>query len=138
MKFILSILLVISLSGCASIKNAFDSYFIAKYDSNEHVLINKISVYSTLSKPLCSNTEQMKSSVVSLFGYSSELKNFSQHLPNNLNTSKLNDNLHIMVEELYTRYQTNKDVNKTYCELKLQSISDSANMIQKLLARRPR
>ena len=138
MKFILSILFIISLSGCASIKNAFDSYFIANYDSNEHALINKISVYSTISKPMCNNTEQMKLSVVSLFGYSSELKNFSQHLPNNSNTSKLNDNLHIMVEELYARYQTNKDVNKTYCELKLQSISDSADKIQKLLVRRPR
>jgi hypothetical protein len=134
MKTLFALLLAVALSGCTLI----DAYFMAKYDTTEHDLVNKVSVYSALSKPFCADTNKMKEYSFVLYGYSSELKNFSKHLPRNEMTVKMTDELHIMVEELNNKYTTSDKVNKTYCELKLQSISESANDIQKAIAKRPR
>jgi hypothetical protein len=138
MKILTTIILVFSLSGCAAISNLYESYFMAPYDTNEHFLVNKIKVYSEYSKKNCANREAAKTSAIKLFSLSSQLKSFSANLPENSSTSKMTDSLFVLVDELYKRYNTTKEVNKTYCELKLQSISDSANTIQKVIVKRPR
>ena len=138
MKLLTSIILIFSLSGCATISNLYDSYFMAPYDTNEHFLVNKIKFYSEFSKRNCANHEAAKTSAIHLFSLSSQLKSFSGNLPNNSSTVKMTDSLFVLVDELHIRYDTTKEVNKTYCELKLQSISDSANIIQKVIVKRPR
>ena len=138
MKLLTSIILIFSLSGCATISNLYDSYFMAPYDTNEHFLVNKIKFYSEFSKRNCANHEAAKTSAIHLFSLSSQLKSFSGNLPNNKATVKMTDLLFVLTDEFNTRYETNLIVNKTYCELKLQSISDNADTIQKVIAKRPR
>ena len=138
MKTLTTLILIFSLSGCATISNLYDSYFMAPYDTNEHFLVNKIKFYSEFSKRNCANHEAAKTSAIHLFSLSSQLKSFSGNLPNNKETVKMTDLLFVLTDEFNTRYEINLTVNKTYCELKLQSISDSADKIQKLLVRRPR
>ena len=138
MKILTAIILIFSLSGCATISNFYDSYFMAPYDTNEHFLVNKIKFYSEFSKRNCANHEAAKTSAIHLFSLSSQLKSFSGNLPNNSSTVKMTDSLFVLVDELHIRYDTTKEVNKTYCELKLQSISESANTIQKVIVKRPR
>ena len=138
MKTLTTIILIFSLSGCATISNLYESYFMAPYDTNEHLLVNKIKVYSEYSKKNCANREAAKTSAIKLFSLSSQLKSFSANLPENSSTSKMTDSLFVLVDEPYKRYNTTKEVNKTYCELKLQSISNSANTIQKVIVKRPR
>ena len=138
MKLLTTIILIFSLSGCATISNLYDSYFTAPYDTNEHFLVNKIKFYSEFSKRNCANHEAAKTSAIHLFSLSSQLKSFSGNLPNNSSTVKMTDSLFVLVDELHIRYDTVKEVNKTYCELKLQSISESANTIQKVIAKWPR
>ena len=138
MKLLTIIILIFSLSGCATISNLYDSYFMAPYDTNEHFLVNKIKFYSEFSKRNCANHEAAKTSAIHLFSLSSQLKSFSGNLPNNSSTVKMTDSLFVLVDELHIRYDTTKEVNKTYCELKLQSISESANTIQKVIVKRPR
>lgn len=134
-KLLTTIIFIFSLSGCA---NIYDSYFMAPYDTNEHFLINKIKFYSEFSKKNCENHEVAKTSAIHLFSLSSQLKSFSENLPRNNLTIEMTDSLFVLVDELYKRYDTEKEVSKTYCELKLQSISDSANTIQKVIAKRNR
>ncbi len=138
MKIFTAIILIFSLSGCATINNLYDSYFMAPYDTNEHFLVNKIKVHSELSKPFCSDHEAAKISAKNIFTLASELKNFSNHLENNVQTIKMTELLFVLTEEFYKRYENNSVVNITYCQLKLQSISDSAKTIQKSIAKRPR
>ena len=138
MKMFATIILIFTLSGCATISNFYDSYFMAPYDTNEHFLVNKIKFYSEFSKRNCANHEAAKTSAIHLFSLSSQLKSFSENLPNNSSTVKMTDSLFVLVDELHIRYDTAKEVNKTYCELKLQSISESANTIQKVIVKRPR
>jgi hypothetical protein len=138
MKTLTTLILIFFLSGCATISNFYDSYFMAPYDTNEHFLVNKIKFYSEFSKRNCANHEAAKTSAIHLFSLSSQLKSFSGNLPNNSSTVKMTDSLFVLVDELHIRYDTVKEVNKTYCELKLQSISESANTIQKVIVKRPR
>lgn len=124
---------VVLLSGCSLV----DAYFMAKYDTTEHALINRIGVHAAIYKDDCADHDKTKTNAAQLLVVAKELKNFSEHLPNNELTIKLVVPIHTMVEDLNKRY-TEKEVSKTYCELKLQSISNSADYVQKAIAKRPR
>ena len=100
------------LSGCSLV----DAYFMAKYDTTEHALINRIGVHAKIYKDDCADHDKTKANEL---------------------TIKLVVPIHTMVEDLNKRY-TEKEVSKTYCELKLQSISNSADYVQKAIAKRPR
>ena len=103
------------------------------------MLINKVVVKSEGMKDFCGNYTQTRHNVTSLFTQAKQLKNFSHSLPNNELTTKMIDPLYQMMEDMHTRYKNEKDtVSKTYCELKFQSIHDSASIIQKAIAKRPR
>jgi hypothetical protein len=131
-RFILVLFVVANVAGCAAL-------FMAPYDTNENMLINKLAVKAEGMKDYCSDYTQTRHNVTSLFTKAKELKSFSHSLPNNELTTKMVDPLYQMVEDMHTRYKNEKDtVSKTYCELKFQSISDSAKYIQKTIAKRPR
>ena len=131
-KLIFVLFVVANMAGCAAL-------FMAPYDPGENMLINKVAVGSEGMKEYCSDYTQTRHNVTSLFTQAKQLKNYSHSLPNNELTTKMVDPLFLMVEDMHTRYKNEKDnVSKTYCELKFQSISDSAKHIQKTIAKRPR
>ena len=138
MKNVVALLLAVSLSGCAFVGGLYDSYMLAGYDTNEHALVNKITVHARLAKPNCNTPAEIKPVAISLYQWSAELENFSSHIPYNEKSAKLNTILHAQTIDLYKRYTGDVEISKTYCELKLQSISDSAEQIQKAIARRQR
>lgn len=137
MKKIL-IVSILFLSGCSTIESLMDRFTISQFDSNEYQLITQIRTYSEISKPFCSNKYEMKPYVDKIYVLAYELKNYSEHLPKNNQTIKPVNLLFTFVDDMNKRYKVEGDVNKTYCDLKLESISTAANNIQKAVARRPR
>ena len=115
------------ISGCSLL----DKFMIAPYDNNEYALVNKIRTTAQLSKKDCVDRNVMKTNAETIFVVSSEMKNFSQYLPKNDQSIKPISQLYTMTEELYKRYETEGPVNKTYCELKLTSIEESAEIDRK-------
>jgi hypothetical protein len=101
---------------------------MAPYDGNEYGLITKVRTIS-----------QMRScdvvSVKDLYSTSLELKNFSQYLPSNEKSAKMNAELYSMVEELYKKPQP---ISQVYCDLKLKTIETNAETIQSVIGKRPR
>jgi len=140
MKNLLFVLLCLSglplvyLSGCSSI----DRFMIAQYDPGEYNLINKVRSTAELAQPYCNDSATIKVISENLNDMAHELKNYSQYLPRNEQTFKPVDLLHVLTTDLQKRYSTSKEINKTYCELKLKSIASSAEEIQKVIAKRPR
>ena len=131
-KLLFVFFVAVNIAGCGI-------FFIAPYDTNENLLINKVVVKSEGMKDFCNDYTQTRHNVISLFSQTKQLKNFSHSLPNNELTTKMIDPLYQMMEDMHTRYKNEKDtVSKTYCELKFQSIHDSASTIQKAIAKRPR
>jgi hypothetical protein len=138
MKIISILTICLLLSGCSVIQPFIDKFMIAPYDNNEYGIVNKIRTTAQLSKKDCSNKSIMKTNSETIFSYGTELKNFSQYLPKNEQSIKPISQLYTMIEELDKRYQAEGNVSKTYCELKLTSIEESSEMIQKAIGKRPR
>ena len=129
---------ILLLSGCSVIQPFIDRFTIAPFDPNEYALVNQIRTTSMIAKPLCPSKAETKPYVDAVYAFSYRLKNYSEHLPDNDQTIKPVNLLFTLANDLNTRYKAEGDVNKTYCELKLQSISDAANSIQRAIAKRPR
>lgn len=132
MKTLLIALSLLFLSGCAVI----DRFNIAPFDSNEYALVNSLRSTSIQVKPNCSNISREE--VNQLYIIALNMKNYSQYLPRNDQTIKPVNATYQMVSELKTRYNKENKLNKTYCELKMQSIIDATELTQRAIGKRPR
>ncbi len=132
-KLILIGLLSSTLSGCALI----DAYLMAKYDTTEYALVNKIKTKAELSVDDCKDQIKSKDNADNLYSTAVEMRNFSQNIPRNEDTAKLAGNLVELAKqnkELYAK----GPVSETFCKLKLQQISRSADVAQKVIGRKPK
>lgn len=134
MKNVLIIAIALLLTGC----NTFNSFLVAKYDTNEYELINWIRTTAELSVETCNNNELSKQNFVTLYRGSLEFKNFTQYLRRNSDTYDLATNLHLLVNQGVDMYATNETVSQTFCELSLDQVATSAETIQKVLGDKPR
>jgi hypothetical protein len=134
MKNVLIIAIALLLTGC----NTFNSFLVAKYDTNEYELINWIRTTAELSVETCSNNEVSKQNFVTLYRGSLEFKNFTQYLKRNSDTYELATNLYQLVDQSVDMYATNETVSQVFCELSLDQIVTSAETIQKVLGDKPR
>jgi len=120
----LLILTILLLSGCSSIQSAL---FVAHYDNNEYGLVNKVRTDADLKN--CG-----KDGIQTLYQDALELKNYSQYLPHNDTTIKMNDDLFTLVDELHKK----DTFSPAYCALKLNTISKTAERIQTAIGGEPR
>jgi hypothetical protein len=134
MKNILIIVALLLLSGCST----FNSFLVAKYDTNEYELINWIRTTAELSVETCDNNEISKENFVTLYRSSLEFKNFTQYLRRNQDTYELSNDLHQLIDQGVELYATNEQVSQTFCELSLEQIIASAETIQQVLGDKPR
>jgi hypothetical protein len=134
MKKLLVLFALLSLNGCA----IYDAYFMAKYDTNEHALVSKIRTMAELGVDDCKN--QLKSEVTfnDLYYYSVELKNFTQYIPRNDDTIKLATNIVELSKQGKESYVKDVKPSEVFCKLKLQQISRSAELAQKVIGNKPR
>lgn len=134
MKTLFALLLTISLSGCA----LFDAYFMAGYDTNEYALVNKIKTKAELSVEDCKDVNKSKQNAEDLYFIAVEMKNFTANIPRNVDTTKLATNLVELTKQGKEQYAKDANVSETFCKLKLQQISRSAEVAQKVIGKKPR
>ena len=142
MKNIIIALSFVLLSGCATIQPMIDRFTIAPFDSNEYALVNKVRTVAIQTKPKCGVENIAPFAVLDYVNEMHDnallLKNYSQYIPKNDQTIKPVNLTYQMIDELKTRYEKESKVSKVYCELKIQSIIDATESIQKAIAKRPR
>ena len=134
LKLLIASSVVVTLSGCSLI----DAYLMANYDNNEYGLVNKVRTISEISVEDCKDYDKTKLNISKIYGYSVELKNFSQHIPDNPEAAKLGNNLVELSKQLKEHYAKNSNVSEAFCKLKLQQISRSSEVAQKVIGRKPR
>lgn len=133
-KIIASFFIVSSLSGCALI----DAYLMAKYDTNEYALVNKIKTKADLSIEDCKDEAKSKQNAQILYHTAIEFNNFSKNIDRNEDTTKLAKNLVELAKQGKELYAKETAVSETFCKLKLQQISRSAEVAQKVIGNKPR
>ena len=132
MKKLVIVVAVLMLNGCA----LFDSYFMAGYDNQEYVLINKIRTKAQLSQKECFDREKTIGNIFVLIDLSTEFQNFTQHIPRNPEAYKMATQMTELVDQSAKAYSGNP--SQFFCKAKLQQIERNAEKIQTVLGSKPR
>jgi len=134
MKKILIVMLALSLNGCA----VYDAYFMAKYDTNEHALVNSVKTKSHVAQAECNDRAKTLLNVNEIYVKSYEFRNFTYHIPRNDDATKMAEKLLKLSMDTKDFYAKNEKVSEFFCKAKYQQIFKSADEIQSVLARKPR
>lgn len=134
MKKLFLVIVVSMLSGCAVI----DAYLMTKYDPNEYMIITEIRTQSEMNKMACEDSSISKFNARMLEQRTRLMITYSEHIPRNDNVNKAAIELHSMTEGLYNQYQKTPEVSKAFCQIKFDTISRSAEKIQKIIGSKPR
>jgi len=129
---------LVTLTGCSTLTNMWDAYFMAKYDTNEYKLISDIRTTSELSKDTCADQNVSKNNFDVLYAKSLEFKNFTQYIPDNEDAHKLAKELISLTKTAKEFYNKNEKVSTPFCQLRLGQINRSSEKIQEVLGRKPR
>ncbi len=133
MKKLLLIALVSMLPGCALI----DAYFMARFDNNEYMLINKVRTEANLGATKCGKPEVVEE-VDKIWRTTVEFRNYTQSIPRNEEATRLGSELANIVKGLSDRYHTGEPVSMVYCTTKFASIERNAVIIQNAIGKKPR
>jgi hypothetical protein len=139
MKKLLIVLAILSLTGCATIKQTtlYRAWNMAKFDNNEYSQINSIRTTANLGAAKC-GTAEVVPVVENLWYKSVELKNYSASIPHNEETVKMTAELVEIVKGLNVRYHEKEPVSVAYCTLKFGTIEKNAVTIQNVIGAKPR
>lgn len=122
------------LPGCA----VLDAYFMANYDNVEYAITNKVRTFAQLAVEECNDYDKSKTNFNRIYGYGLELRNFTQYIPDNEDAAKLGTNIEELTKQAKDHYAKNTTVSETFCKLKLQQISRSAETAQQVIGAKPR
>ncbi len=138
MKKILLIGAIFALSGCSTVTQVYDSYFMAKYDTNEYALVNAIKTKAELAQEHCGNPIMIQSDVADLYAKSLEFKNFTARIPRNKDATNMSAKLFDVVKDTKEYYAKTEKVSEFYCKMKFQQIAKASDTIQVTLGSKPR
>jgi hypothetical protein len=133
MKRIFVVAFALSLTSCA----LWDAYFMAPYDANEYMLITEIRVDAIQYREQCANPVLAPGNATSMARKTNLYEKYSEQIPKNENGYKASQALNEIAQGLDTAY-VKGTVSATFCRLKYVSIENSARLIQRVTAGRPR
>ena len=124
---------VLGLSGCALI----DSYFMAPYDANEYMIITEIRTTAIQYRRQCDNPQLAPVNAQAMANRTELYEKYEEQIPRNENGFKAARALNEISQGLNAQYLKGS-VSPTFCRLKYNNIEQSAEMIQRITAGRPR
>jgi hypothetical protein len=133
MKKITIIFAAVLLNGCA----LWDAYFMAPYDANEYMLITEIRTNAAIYREQCANPVTAPVNAQAMANRTLLYERYEEHIPRNENGYKAAKALNEIAQGLNTAY-VKGPVSATFCRLKYVSIENSATLIQRVTAGRPR
>ena len=138
MKKLLLILSVGLLSGCSTLNTLYDSYFMAKYDTNEYALVNAVKTKSIIAQADCNDRQKTVDNVKKIYEKSYEFRNFAFHIPRNKDSQAMSEKLLKLTTDTKEYYQKNEKVSDIFCKSRYQQIVRAADTIQATLGSKPR
>lgn len=133
MKKLITVATTALLSGCA----LWDAYFMAPYDANEYMLITEIRTEAGQYQAQCTNPVAAPVNAEAMARKTNLYEKYSEQIPRNENGFKSAKALNEIAQGLNQAY-VKGPVSPTFCRLKYVSIENSATLIQRVTAGRPR
>ncbi len=124
MKKLIAVSLLVTLTGCASIKNGISNFWMSKWDGNEALLISQLSVEARGSLVVCDlrfASEQQQIVIGKLNNTAHQLLAYSRTLPDD-NTQVIDviKNIADSSDEFNARAASK--MSRVYCENKAKNI----------------
>ena len=132
-RLLLVLITATALGGCA----LWDAYFMAPYDANEYMLITQIRVNAKEYQEQCANPVAAPVNAEAMAHKTRLYEAYSEQIPRNANGYKSAKALNEIAQGLNAAYSKGA-VSATFCRLKYVSIENSAQLIQRVTAGRPR
>ena len=133
MRHILTVGILISLTGCSTLMDAY----LMKYDPNEYQQISDIRTTAFYGKASCENADQAKQQAEVLSKKTYTFKNYVEYLPHNDKVISASGELDKIAQGLTLQYQKGS-VSNAFCKIKFDSIEKSAEVMQKTIGAKPR
>lgn len=134
MKKLILAIVVLSLQGCALV----DAYLMTHYDPNEYKIITEIRSEARSYKANCSDIVISKVNATALADKTQLFEIYNEQIPRNAEGISASKNLNEIAQGLKNRYASGNTVSATFCKIKFESIEKSAELIQHVVANRPR
>ncbi|NDB65319.1 MAG: hypothetical protein EB168_06590 [Euryarchaeota archaeon] len=137
-KLIVLFMAVMAMSGCATIQDAIKYFDMARYDSNEYLLIVNVRTQANLGARKC-GTPEANREVSLLWLDTLKFKNYAESRVNNEETVTMATELLEIVRGLDKRYNIdNKTVSMAYCTNKFGLIEKNATIIANVVGKKPK
>ena len=133
MKQIFLAAFAFSLTSCA----VWDAYFMAPYDANEYMLITEIRATAIQYRRQCDNPVMAPVNAQAMANRTELYEKYEEQIPRNVNGLRSAQALNEISQGLNTAY-TKGTVSSMFCRLKYNNIENSAELIQRVTAGRPR
>ena len=137
-KLLITLSMLLTMSGCATLNEAWDYFDMARFDNNEYLLAVQVRTQANLGARKC-GTPEVNAEVSRLWGTTLELKNYAESIPRNEETVTMTTELLEIVRGLDKRYNIDKkDVSMGYCTSKFGNIEKNATIITNVIGDKPR
>jgi hypothetical protein len=133
MKRILVAIFALSLTSCA----LWDAYMMAPYDANEYLQITEIRATAGQYRRQCDNPILVSANAQAMVNRTDLFEKYEELIPRNDNGFRAAQALNEIAQGLNTAY-TKGPVSTVFCRLKYNNIEQSAELIQRVTAGRPR
>ena len=126
-KNILIVILLVTLSGCASI-------LPPDYDNNEYYILARLETHSRFLRDECPYPKQVKQRLYTMLFDAELLNSYAYFLPRNSETYEISKILRDDVAEMQKRYDSEKQPSITYCKMKSKLFTAKARRIMESTA----
>jgi len=133
MKRIFLVIFAFSLTSCA----LWDAYMMAPYDANEYLQITEIRTTAIQYRRQCDNPILAPANAQAMANRTELYEKYQEQIPRNANGFKAAQALNEISQGLNTAY-VKGSVSPMFCKLKYNNIENSAELIQRITAGRPR
>ena len=79
-RLLITLSMLLTLSGCATVNDAWDYFDMARFDNNEYMLANKVRTQANIGARKC-GTPEISREVTRLWETTQELRNYSESIP---------------------------------------------------------
>jgi hypothetical protein len=138
MRKILICLFVPLLSGCGTVQQAWESYWLPPFDNREYAYAVELRTMSEFMSAQCQDAKISAENATVIHRKAQEFYNYARELQNNRDVAAMANSIKELTVTLPERYSKAEPVSVSYCRSKYNLITLASTGAQQAMARKKR
>lgn len=138
MRKILLFLLVPMVSGCTTVQQAWEGYWLPPFDNHEYAYAVELRTMSEIMKEQCQDIARSKVNATAIHNKALEFYNYSRELEDNQDVESMAKSIAELTVTFRDYYSNHEFVGANYCHSKFNLINLSSQAAQRAMARKKR